>query len=389
MADPTRSTVARTGYSWIFGSRVDPHPIQRPGAGSPDGSPTTRRSQEGSKRPRGGGVAKIQGMLGALLLCLTGSQALAQPATGTAAEARALFDEGVAALAEQAWDRAEELFRHSEQRVPRTSTRYNLALSLFRLGRPLEALQTLVRLERDADPEADARYLQYAQQLRSHLRPQLARITLQIQPAHAEVTVDGQSHAGSGPARVLFLLPGSHDFGVRADGFTAAHFELEVQAGSDLLRAVELGPAQLSPKPEAEPPLEPAPGPRAQPPAPQEPSTPAQAPVDGVSGLSTPSLILLGSAALLVGASAVTAVVASDKDEEFERACPTLRDCDPALKPLQADVRRYSLATDLLWVAGALSAAAGLGLYLWHDYGSGAKAELSPSAQGVTLHGIF
>lgn len=85
-----------------------------------------------------------------------------------------------------------------------------------------------------------------ARDARTRLRASIERtaVTLQIQPAHASVRIDGQPVWDPGP---LAVAPGTHRILIEAPGYQPAELELEVPAGSRLPIVVWMRPLHGDP----------------------------------------------------------------------------------------------------------------------------------------------
>ncbi len=169
-----------------------------------------------------------------------------------AAEARRLFEQGIEYAEQERWGEALEYFRRSRAIVDRPSTTFNAAVALLRLGRPtegLEALQDYLRMAGEGEEERRAE----ARRLLELALSSVAQVTLIVDPAHAEVRVDGDLAAGDEPTRTLTLDPGTHHVRVTAEGYEPASLELSLLDGERVQRTVALerdvtptGPARVT-----------------------------------------------------------------------------------------------------------------------------------------------
>src|SRR5690606_14597456 len=78
----------------------------------------------------------------------------------------------------------------------------------------------------------------------AEMRALLARVTVELTPAHAALIVDGEEQPASTEARrVVELGPGTHRIGARAEGFAAAEEVVTVVSGEvDRTLAIALTP---------------------------------------------------------------------------------------------------------------------------------------------------
>jgi hypothetical protein len=160
------------------------------------------------------------------------AQEAATPSTEQLAEARGLFERGLAAADAERWAEAVELFRRAREIVERPSIVFNLGQALVRLGRSSEARAALDRFVAIADARVDQADIAVAQRLLSELAAAQGTLELSIEPADAVIELDGEPLDGSGPERVITLDPGRHRIAVTAPGHRPDRFEVSVIAGS-------------------------------------------------------------------------------------------------------------------------------------------------------------
>ncbi len=136
-----------------------------------------------------------------------------------AIEARAAFERGVEFARLERWAEALEEFRRSRTLVPRASAAINMASSLVRLGRAIEAVAAFddyFRLVTDPAQEG-ARYADAQRQL-AITRETIAVASITVAPADATITVDGvnANANATGAARQIQLDPRAHHIVVTA-----------------------------------------------------------------------------------------------------------------------------------------------------------------------------
>ena len=156
----------------------------------------------------------------------------ASPSAEQVAEARALFERGLAAADAERWAEAVELFRHARDLVERPSIVFNLGQALMRLGRATEAQTALERFVAIADASADRADIAVAERLLSELALAQGTLELSVEPADAVIELDGALLEGAGAERVITLDPGRHRIAVTAPGHRPDRFEVSVIAGS-------------------------------------------------------------------------------------------------------------------------------------------------------------
>lgn len=162
----------------------------------------------------------------------------AEPTSDEAAAA-ALFRRAVSLGQEERWAEAHELFRRSYALVERPATLFNLAYSLFRVGRFRESVALFDEYTGGIEGTADRRRSD-AMRLRADAASLLAEVTLDVSPPDAAVYVDGAVALAVGSERTLVLDPGSHRVVARLDGFDEASFEVLATAGERSRRSVHL-----------------------------------------------------------------------------------------------------------------------------------------------------
>jgi tetratricopeptide (TPR) repeat protein len=270
----------------------------------------------------------------------------ALPEVPEATEARLAFQEGLELLRLDQWASAEMKFRRSLALVPRQSTLYNLAFVLFKEGRPRKSLETLdrVRLLAVTDNARDPRYTEYAEALRPHVLAQVATLQLVVHPPDASVWVDGELAPQTGPQRTVPVDPGVHHVEASARGFIATRQDLVARAGAEIERRIALAPEL-----------------RETASAVVLPSTALPERPRGRSflGSAGPWLTIGVGGALLVS-GVVTGILAKRADDDFARDCPTLINCDPALRQTRDDANRLARITDVLVVSGAVVVVGGV-----------------------------
>jgi tetratricopeptide (TPR) repeat protein len=158
--------------------------------------------------------------------------------------ARELFERGLERSKQERWAEALEFFNRSREIVERPVTVFNIATVLFRIGRAREALQSLDRFREIADPKEDAEQIALAADLRKTVLSTISLMTLTVEPADAQVYVDGELREGEGTERTLALDPGSHLVAVRSEGHVGHLDRIAVVAGETPEREVVLQPLE-------------------------------------------------------------------------------------------------------------------------------------------------
>lgn len=174
-----------------------------------------------------------------LALAISVAPARAQDAS---ANARSLFEEGVALAETQAWREAAERFRASLALEPRASTLFNLAVTLFRLEHHAELLAVATRYLELNDPTRSESDRAEIERLRAKALERVARVRIAVTPERAEVRLDGVVLERAALADDVVLDPGVHDVAARAEGFTEQRVALEARAGERASMHLRLTP---------------------------------------------------------------------------------------------------------------------------------------------------
>ncbi len=172
-----------------------------------------------------------------LLFALVPVEVHAQTARSEFEEAARLTREG---------RRAEALthFQRSRELEERPVTVFNIMETLAALGRSREAMIELERFLEIADAEEFAAERATAESRRLVLLETLVHITLEIEPADATLSVDGEVVSGTGRARTFYLDPGAHSLRVSAEGYAEVTRELAADE-NDLAIALTALPTTL------------------------------------------------------------------------------------------------------------------------------------------------
>lgn len=166
--------------------------------------------------------------------------ALAGPATGRAetgeagaqAEARALFEQGMAALAAQDRAAATDAFERSYALFPHPGTLMNLALTQHDAGRLLQAHASFTELLRRYDGVISDTARVQARDHLAALEARLAAVSLASDPPGAALTLDGRDLGPAPTAGPVRVDPGRHVIAGALPGHRPAELALELPAGA-------------------------------------------------------------------------------------------------------------------------------------------------------------
>lgn len=203
-------------------------------------------------------------------LVLAGAAAHADPA----ADASARFQEGRQLFRQGQFARAREAFQAAYDILPDARVLANVAACFASEGTARAAVQTYRRFLREAGPDVPPASLAEARREVTRLVATLGDLVLDVEPAGAEILLDGVAIGTAPLAGEVAVDPGPHRIEVRANGLEPYARDLEVAAGQrvDLrvvLEAPRPAPAPAQVTPPMPPPVEivpPAPAPPAAPP---------------------------------------------------------------------------------------------------------------------------
>jgi hypothetical protein len=291
--------------------------------------------------------------------------------------ARTLFSAGIAKFRDENWREAEADLRRSYELVPRASTLYNLALVVFKQGRLTESLALASELIRTADPARDARHRQNAATLIERIEQQVSVVEVTVAPADAAITVDGVPAEGVGARRRLIIEPGRHRLEFSRAGYTAETMEMALSSGKERMIDVKLEPVE-----ESAPTAAPSPD---RPPAAHGRSPGLSASEQDSGSRSIAPWFIVGAGGALLGAAAVTGVMAKKADDDFVERCPRVEDCSRALEPLQTRAGTLAVATNVLLVSGGVAVLSG---FAWWYFTPEPPQGKLRAAAAVTPQGV-
>lgn len=158
----------------------------------------------------------------------------ADPEAQRTAIARALFEEGLALADRGQWARAADRFRRAAAVRVSPPIHFNLAQSLGRLGRIIEAIELLHGIE--ADRRADAGVRASARELRARLETKLGHVTIEVEeiPPAAHIELDEVTLPGDVAGVALPVDPGSHRIRLIEDDAEVDASTIEVGEGETI-----------------------------------------------------------------------------------------------------------------------------------------------------------
>lgn len=190
-----------------------------------------------------------------LTIALLFAPVLAAAQDGVEAEARELFEAGLAAAERGDPGAAVDLFQRSYELFPHPGTLLNVALYRREAGRPLGAYQAFTELLERFGPVISAETRERARTHLSELEEELATVEVATDPPGATLRLDDREVGVTPLPEPLRLEPGDYRLEARLEGYEPTGLTLELTAGLNPL--VELTLREIPP--EAPEPTAPAP----------------------------------------------------------------------------------------------------------------------------------
>jgi hypothetical protein len=288
------------------------------------------------------------------------------------------FEAGTAAFEKADYPLAAAEFRAALEQRPHPVIRFNLALSLARLGQPSAAIEQLRQVL--ADPSTDKELKERAQREQKSAEQAQARVTFRLSdPSRERVELDGKL-LPTPLAGELAIDPGPHHVKVISGSSIVLDQELELVPGE----RVELRVGERSRRIDVVviPPDQ-------QPAAAGKDTAQAQAPAPSPRKLAPVWFYsAAGVTVALAGVSVWSGLDTQSAFEEYERELPRLTQAQANARVSDGHARE--LRTNLL-LGGALLAGAGTAvLGIWFtDFGGGARAHVGLTPGQVALSGRF
>ena len=162
------------------------------------------------------------------------------------AEARRHFDQGVAAFEQRRFGKAAREFQEAYQLSPHYSVLYNMGQVNVALGRPVEAVEAFERyLAQGGSTIPAARKAAVQAELETQ-RALLGTVAVQVEPAGAEIRMDGQAVGQAPLDRPVKVAAGQHTLMAFLDGYGVQNRELSVQPGEHVQIRIELASVPLA-----------------------------------------------------------------------------------------------------------------------------------------------
>ena len=178
------------------------------------------------------------GLLLGHLTCFTGTAR----AEDTTDAARAHYDRGYRLASEGVFEAAIAEFERAYELSPNYSVLFNLGQAYGAAGRAVKAAQTLERYLELGGANIDIEQRRRVAELISAYRRRIGKLGLVVQPAGAQVTIDGQRLGNAPLAGDTELEAGTHGLVVTADGFLTFARSLTITPGETSPVEVALSP---------------------------------------------------------------------------------------------------------------------------------------------------
>jgi hypothetical protein len=287
------------------------------------------------------------------------------------------FEAGTAAFERADYPAAAAEFQAAIEQRAHPVIRFNLALSLARLGKPTAALEQLRLVQVDAEADKDLRAR--AAREENGAQQALARVSFRLSdPRRERVELDGAPVDLRGKPE-LGLDPGSHHVRVISGSSVVLDQDLDLAPGE----RVELRVGERSRRidvvvvpPDGTVPEKPKPRPVAPPPTPRKPLSPVW------------FYAAAGGTVVLTGVTVWSALDTQSAFDDYELALPRLTQSEADRRV--SDGHALELRTNLL-LAGSVVAAAGtavLGIWLV-DFSGGGRAQVGLAPGRVAVSGRF
>ena len=156
------------------------------------------------------------------------------------------MDNGVKLFTDHNYPAAIAEFQAAYQLKPKASPLINTALcykAQFKYPKAIETLETALAKHADTMDDADKKA---AEDAITEMKALLAYVKVNVTPAEAAVTVDGELQAKNAEQKVP-VAPGVHRIGAKLDGYTGSEQEISVASGDQKELTLTLTAASATP----------------------------------------------------------------------------------------------------------------------------------------------
>jgi hypothetical protein len=183
------------------------------------------------------------------LLGRVGSASAEEPSAKKAAAAH--FERGLALAKNGELEAAAAEFEDAYRASPHYSVLYNLGQAYASVGKPIDAVVALEQFLREGGDRVNAQRRTDVERLLKSQRDRVARAELQVEPAGAEVLVDGKPSGTAPLDSAIELGAGTHVFAARKDGHVPAALSIELLPKETKRIVLRLEPESAEPPPPA------------------------------------------------------------------------------------------------------------------------------------------
>ena len=328
-----------------------------------------------------------------------------------------LFKEGNRLRKAEKYDAALKRYRTARKLLPSYKIDYNIALTLEKMGRNVEAAQAY-ELFLETGKGKSPRMIKLAKKKLRGLKKKIAMVTIKCSVDGAAVLVDGKIYATTPHGLPIYLDVGPHVVSVEKTGYVTVTRSLQALAGGRLTLTFDLSkpppkpvPVVVKPRPEPPPvavqprpvevappprPLEVTPGPgltsSARPVLPEPPKSRTAAPREAVKSDDVPSRkrgrlftwIVAGTAGALAIGGVIMGVSAQSKYSELQDRCaPSCGD-----EEVDAVASRVTGANVMFGLAGAAAVTAVI-LFFVEGRSASGKQESTSSALRLKVRPVL
>lgn len=312
-----------------------------------------------------------------LMLVLEQPTVFAQESATPQSEYDRALDQALTFHAQHDYESARQFMERAHALSPSARTLRGLGIVAFAQGQPLVALRYLDQaLASDVNP-LPIELQTTVEQLRAQIWSQVGRYEVHVEPATAELSLDGASADFYAP-HILVLEPGAHTLSARAQGRSSYLVQLDAKPGARETLHIALA----LPVPAVVDDVAPAASfPRSD----RAPSLPWWTPTLRYSGIAAGSALLLGGASLwTMGRLRLNRLI--ETCEEMASGSCTEKEAERRYD----DERIGTLAVSSAVLVGAgaalLVSVAAIEIYSWRRRGQHVHAVLSPRSLGLRVN---
>lgn len=154
--------------------------------------------------------------------------------------AQELFKRGLQESALDRWSAALALFRKSYALVPRASTAFNVAMVYVKLKRPADAARAFRQYLAFDETQTSADRRQAARIALERAETELARLIVEVSPAHATIRINGAEDGLHTIQRSYEINPGELRLHISAPDYESQTMERELAEGDQVALSVAL-----------------------------------------------------------------------------------------------------------------------------------------------------